>query len=337
MAKAAELIVAKPGMSRAKSHFIYKVHGFVYHWTSSLRATLDPLLEGYRIGLDMGDDDCAGWCCEWKCCRLSFAPFVPYHVDCLEVGIRFAHLFYSGCPLCGSAVTDTIALHVYNQHWDKYTELFLQIYFVAIKKLQGVELEDGERDFDDIIEEAYLHFDAKALRAMFAVQLELHVLLGEWDQAEQLVSKDSDAKVPRRPFAFAGIRCTFLKSLVCLKAAQSSSGITSWKWKRRALKSYRLIRGWEKEKSGNITHSLHLLNAELAVLESNYHRAQNNYKSAIAVAATNGFLQDQALANELASVYFESRGLDSSRDRHLEAAIKCYTEWGAVAKVRLID
>lgn len=260
-------------------------------------------------------------------------------LPCLEVGIRFAHLFYSGCPLCGSAIADTIALHVYNQHWDKYTELFLQIYFVAIKNLQGVELEDGERDFDDIIEEAYLHFDAKALRAMFAVQLELHVLLGEWDQAEQLVLKDSDAKLTgrRRPFAFAGIRCTFLKSLVCFKAAQSSSGITSWKWKRRALKSYNLIQGWEKEKSGNITHSLHLLNAELAVLESNHHSAQSNYKSAIAVAATNGFLQDQALANELASVYYERRGLDSSRDRHLEAAIKCYSEWGAVAKVRLID
>ena len=259
-------------------------------------------------------------------------------VDCLQVGLRLAHLFYSGRPLCDSAVADTIALHVDNQHWDKYTELYLQIYFIAIKKLKGVESEDGERGFDDIIEEANILFHARTLnRAVFAIRLELHVLLGEWDQAEQLVSKDSDAKVPRRPFAFAGIRGTFLKSLVCLKAAQSSSGITSWKWKRRALKSYRLIRGWEKEKSGNITHSLHLLNAELAVLGSNYDRAQNNYKSAIAVATANGFLQDQALANELASVYFESRGLDSSRDRHLEAAIKCYTEWGAVAKVRLID
>ena len=256
-------------------------------------------------------------------------------VDCLQVGLRLAHLFYSGRPLCDSAVADTIALHVDNQHWDKYTELFLQIYFIAIKKLKGVESEDGERGFDDIIEEANILFHARTLnRAVFAIRLELHVLLGEWDQAEQLVSKDDNAKGTG---PFVGVRIIFLKSLVCLKSAQSSSGILSWKWKRRALKSYKLIRGWEKAKSGNITHALHILNAELAVLEVKYHRAQNYYKSAIAAAKTNGFLQDQALANELASVYFERRGLDSSRDRHLEAAIKCYSEWGAVAKVRLID
>ena len=64
MGKAAELIVAKPGMSRTKSRTIFKVHGFIYHWTSSLQATLDPLLEGYRIGLEIGDNQCAGWCCE---------------------------------------------------------------------------------------------------------------------------------------------------------------------------------------------------------------------------------------------------------------------------------
>ena len=251
------------------------------------------------------------------------------------MGLRLAHLFYSGRPLCDSAVADTITLHVDNQqrHW--FTELFLQIYFIAIKKLQGLESEDGERDFNDIIEEANINFDARSLnRAVFAIQLELQVLMGEWDQAEKLVSEDGDAKVTG---PFAGVRCTFLKSLVCLKAAQSSSGVASWKWKRRALKSYKLIRGWEKAKSGNITHALHLLNAELAVLEFNYNRAQKNYKSAIAVAARNGFLQDQALANELASLYFERRGLDCSRDRHLDEAIKCYSEWGAAAKVRLID
>ena len=268
-------------------------------------------------------------------CRFYEVSFVSYHADCLEVGLRLAHLFYSGCPLCDSAVADTIALHVDNQHRHWFTELYLQIYFIAIKKLQGLESEDGERDFDDIIEEANINFDSRTLnRGVFAIQLELHVLLGEWDQAEQIVLADGDAKVTG---PFTGVRCTFLKCLVCLKAAQSSSGITSWKWKRRALKSYKLIRGWEKAKSGNITHALHLLNAELAVLELNYNRAQSDYKSAVAVAATNGFLQDQALANELASGYFERRGLDCSRDRHLEAAIKCYSEWGAAAKVRLID
>ena len=64
MGKAAELIAAKPGMLQKQCRTIFAVHGFIYHWTSSLQATLNPLLQGYRIGLDIGDDECAGWCCE---------------------------------------------------------------------------------------------------------------------------------------------------------------------------------------------------------------------------------------------------------------------------------
>lgn len=100
----------------------------------------------------------------------------------------------------------------------------------------------------------------------------------------------------------------------------------------------KLIQKWVRRGNVNLVHSLHLLEAELAVLDGNASRkAEESYKSAIAIASKNGFLQDQALSHELASLYFEGRGDDSRRDHHMEHAIQCYLAWGAMAKVAQLN
>lgn len=76
-------------------------------------------------------------------------------------------------------------------------------------------------------------------------------------------------------------------------------------------------------------YNLHLLEAELAVLNGNSYVAEDSYKLAITVAEKNGLIQDLALSHELASI-----GDDSHREYHMKNAIKCYFEWGATKKVR---
>ena len=58
-----------------------------------------------------------------------------------------------------------------------------------------------------------------------------------------------------------------------------------------------------------------------------------NFIASIATAEKNNFIQDQALSHELASAYYERQGDNSKRDQHIETAIRCYSEWGATAKV----
>ena len=62
-------------------------------------------------------------------------------------------------------------------------------------------------------------------------------------------------------------------------------------------------------------------------------KAISHYRDAIESAEKNGFLQDQALSNELASLYFGSIGYTTLKSIHRENAIRCYFEWGATAKV----
>jgi predicted ATPase len=61
MAKAAELLLEKPGMARQKSKCIYIIESMIHQWTEPLQGTIRPLLEGYQAGLESGDLESAGW------------------------------------------------------------------------------------------------------------------------------------------------------------------------------------------------------------------------------------------------------------------------------------
>ena len=109
------------------------------------------------------------------------------------------------------------------------------------------------------------------------------------------------------------------------------------KLKKRALKSVKILRGWAKKGNVNVVHYVHLVEAQLAALEGKNNKAEEKYKSAIATATRNGFIQDRALSHELASEYFAATTNDYWKDYHLDNAIKSYTDWGASVKVTQLE
>jgi predicted ATPase len=62
MAKAAELILAKPGMRSSTSLTISVTQSFCYHWTVPVQDTIAQLLKGFQVGLEIGDTECACSC-----------------------------------------------------------------------------------------------------------------------------------------------------------------------------------------------------------------------------------------------------------------------------------
>ena len=89
---------------------------------------------------------------------------------------------------------------------------------------------------------------------------------------------------------------------------------------------------WLKKGVGIVVHSLHLLNAECAVLKGNKTDAEEMFKAAAAVAARSGFLQDKALTHELAGMYFEAQGDEYWAKFNMDRAHQSYLDWQASAK-----
>ncbi|MBW8830589.1 MAG: AAA family ATPase [Burkholderiales bacterium] len=80
-----------------------------------------------------------------------------------------------------------------------------------------------------------------------------------------------------------------------------------------------------------------LISAEIARLEGRDAEAMHLYENAIQSARENGFVQDEAIASELAAGFYFARGLAPPGNAYLEQACHCYARWGAHGKVRQLD
>jgi PAS domain S-box-containing protein len=84
-------------------------------------------------------------------------------------------------------------------------------------------------------------------------------------------------------------------------------------------------------------HQANLCKAELARIRSDIVEAMNLYDEAIASARAGGFVQNDALANEMAARFWSSLNMDKiSRLYFTEAAYR-YRHWGASQKVAMLE
>lgn len=312
MAKAVQLLLDKPGMQHKKSFAIFVLETFVYHWTSPLQGTLAPLLVGYQSGLETGDVERAG----------------------LNLVARSSTLWYSGRNLEGLQVELQTYINVLAQLNLESSRMEVLAYLLAVKKLRGTYNAEEDDDFEAILQVA-ADTGNKSLRVFtMTLQLELLVFDNEWKSATSLLLEVTPEDLASAVGMFIVVRFTFMDALVSLKKAQLT---TIWlekrKWKRRGVKSLKTLQGWAKKGNVNVVHSCYLVTAELAVLKHNKTEAEKNFKSATTIAAKNGFLQDKALAHQLAGQYFTSQGDQYWANYHKECSQKAFLEWGAMIKV----
>jgi PAS domain S-box-containing protein len=80
-----------------------------------------------------------------------------------------------------------------------------------------------------------------------------------------------------------------------------------------------------------------LVAAEIARIEGREPDAMRLYEQAIRAARSNGFVQNEALANELAARFYAACGVETGSHAHLRNARQGYLRWGADGKVRQLD
>ena len=76
----------------------------------------------------------------------------------------------------------------------------------------------------------------------------------------------------------------------------------------------------------------YLLQAEEQFCERNFDVAETLYDAAISSSKTHKFLNEEALANELAGHFYLETGRQNESVSYFMRAFEKYTEWGAAAK-----
>ena len=100
---------------------------------------------------------------------------------------------------------------------------------------------------------------------------------------------------------------------------------------------YRQLRIWAEHCPENFENRAALVGAEIARLEAREREAARLYEEAIRSAQTNGFVHNEALANELAARFYRALGFEQIADGYLRDARYCYLRWGADGKVRQLE
>jgi PAS domain S-box-containing protein len=99
----------------------------------------------------------------------------------------------------------------------------------------------------------------------------------------------------------------------------------------------RQLEVWAQHCPENFANRVALLRAEIARIEDRALDAMDLYEQAIRSAQANGFVQNEALAYELAARFYAARGFAQISDTYLRNARYGYVRWGADAKVRQLD
>ncbi|NEP77306.1 MAG: AAA family ATPase [Okeania sp. SIO3B3] len=87
----------------------------------------------------------------------------------------------------------------------------------------------------------------------------------------------------------------------------------------------------------NFLHKYLLVKAERSRVEGNRLEAMELYDRAITEAKENHFLQEEALANELAAKFYLEWGKEKIAPTYMQQAYYCYARWGAKTKVEDLE
>ncbi len=100
---------------------------------------------------------------------------------------------------------------------------------------------------------------------------------------------------------------------------------------------HRRLEEWAQNCPENFENRAALVGAEIARIEGRDFDSMRLYEQAIRSAHANGFVHNEAVANELAGRFYLARGIETAGYAHLNNARNCYDRWGAHGKAKQLD
>jgi PAS domain S-box-containing protein len=314
-------LVEKRNLTRYKARTYMSFGHMVIPWTKNIRTGREPLRVAFESAKESGDLTFAGysWLALVQNLLSTGEPLADVQRE-IEAGLAFAHK--GKFDLVVSILTT-----------------FLQL----VRSLRGLTPKFGSFDdteFDELRHEQ--HFSNTPVLWMseflyWARKLQARFLAGDYAssvdaalKAEALLSGERRSHFTTAELHFYGA----LSHAACWEAAIPERK----KWHLSALAiHHQKLEAWAAHCPENFENRAALVAAEIARIEGRTIDAQQLYEQAIGSARQNGFVQNEAIAHEVAARFYAARGFGQFADLYLRNARYGYLCWGAIAKVRQLD
>src|SRR5260370_6956700 len=129
----------------------------------------------------------------------------------------------------------------------------------------------------------------------------------------------------------------FCHALTLTALYHTVSTVQQEHYRRLLDEKLKKLRLWADNCPENYRNRYALVSAEIARIEGRDMDAMRLYEEAIRSAHENGFVQNEAIASELAGHFYLAVGLETNGHAHLRNARACFSLWGADGKVRQLE
>ncbi|OKH30709.1 serine/threonine protein kinase [[Phormidium ambiguum] IAM M-71] len=308
-------LLAKLNAKEIKAKTVITVNIFTRHWKEHLRKTLEPLVSAYSIGMETGD-------LEWAAFSLMlysyFAYFSGKELTVLEREIAT----YRDAAI---KINQKTALH--------YIEIYWQAVLNLLGKSENPCRLKGEA-YDENVKFPRLQQanDKTGIYYIYSNKFLLFYLFENYSEAMEnsaIAEKYLDAVLglPIVPIFY------FYNSLILLAVYTNKSQIEQQIILEKIKKNQEKIQNWAHHASMNYLHKFYLVEAERHRVLGEKIEAIEMYDKAIALAKENEYINEEALANELAAKFYLEWGKEKLAQPYLIDAYYAYARWGAKAKI----
>ena len=282
---------------------------FIRHWKKHAKSSLPLLRELYQTGQRMGNFEYAGFCAS-----------------------NYIYLsILTGNDLSELAQQTQEFVKFMVQLRPKTSFHHLEHFFQAILNLLGRTKAPCFLSGDVYDEQVMIPFhhkvkDSGAIFDVYFLKSYLCYLFQDYSNAIEN-SKIAREYIHEIVGAFLIPNFYFYDSLICLASYKKKS------FRKRVAENQKMIAKWAYHAPMNYLHKWHLVEAERARILGKHADAIGHYDTAIELAKKHEYLNEEALANELAAKFYQSWGKEKIACIYMQEALYCYTRWGALAKV----
>ena len=296
-----------------KASTINMVYPFVKPWKHHIQNSLAPLLDGYHSGLEMGTLEYAAYCA-YNYCSLSY--FLGKDLSILEPEMK-----------------------VYNQALaqlkQEVAHNYLRVFYQSVLNLLAEskcpwEIQGVIYDEQIMLPLHQKANDLYAMGTLYINKLILCYLFNEWEQAIK-VAADAKQYLSGVSGCFMVPVFHFYDSLTHLAMLPNAQGKECLP--QQVVDNQKKLEQWANHAPTNHLHKFYLVEAEQYRVLGRMYEAMDYYDRAIASAKANAYIQEEALANELAGKFYLNWGKEKVAQAYMQEAYYCYARWGAKAKV----
>ncbi|MEG4047298.1 AAA family ATPase [Microcoleus sp. Pol17_C1] len=308
-------LVSKLNSQEIKTKTAFIVNLFIRHCKEHLRETLEPLVSAYSSGLEAGDLEYAGYNLLQSSCSGYYS---GKELNLLEREIA----------------RNRDAIHKIKQE----TALnYIEIYWQAILNLLGRSDNYYLLKGEACDEQMKLPFYQKANDKVGVAYIYLNkILLCYWFE-KYSEAIDNIALAENYLNAVIGMPVVpvfhFYDSLVRLAVYSDTPHSEQEKLLDRVQANQEKMQKWAHHAPMNHLHKFYLVEAERHRVLGEKIEALEMYDKAIALAKENEYINEEALAHELAAKFYLEWGKEKLAKPYLIDAYYAYARWGAKAKI----